>query len=317
MDEFMLNNLIVAISAVVPIFVLMSIGAVIKWRRWLNEEELAHMNRMVFRVFFCCMMFHSLYTADLSTSIRPRLMLFGVFGVLTVFTLAMLLVPKVEPQDRRRGVIVQALFRSNFVLMGVPIVANIFGDQNISVATAMIAVIVPLYNVLGVFALESFRGGKFQLMPILIGVMKNPMIIGAIAGALCVVLGIKIPPPVLKPIGQISAATTPVALLILGASFKLGATHEHRKQLIACVLGRLLVVPAIMLSTAIALGFRDIELVTLIAVFGTPCAVVSYAMAQQLGGDDKLAGSCVVFTSALSCFTIFCWILILKTLGYF
>lgn len=313
----MWNNLVVAVSAVVPIFVLMSIGAVIKQQRWLNEEELAHMNRMVFRVFFCCMMFHSLYTADLSTSIRPRLMIFGVCGVLTVFTLAMILIPKLEPENRRRGVIVQALFRSNFVLMGVPIVANIFGDQNISVATAMIAVIVPLYNVLGVFALETFRGSSFRLLPILIDVLKNPMILGAIAGALCVALEIKIPAPVLKPIGQISAATTPVALLILGASFKLGATHEHRKQLIGCLLGRLIVVPAVMLSTAIALGFNGIELVTLIAVFATPCAVVSYAMAQQLGGDAELAGSCVVFTSGLACFTIFCWILLLKTLGCF
>lgn len=313
----MLSNFIVAVSAVVPIFILMSIGAVIKWRRWLNEEELNHMNRMVFRVFFCCMMFHSLYTADLSTSIRPRLMLFGVLGVLTVFTLAMLLVPKVEPDDRRRGVLVQALFRSNFVLMGVPIVANIFGDQNISVATAMIAVIVPLYNVLGVFALESFRGGQFKLLPILLDVLKNPMILGAIAGALCLLSGIKIPAPVLKPIGQISAATTPVALLILGASFKLGATHAHRRQLIGAVFGRLIAVPAIMLSTAIALGFNGIELVTLIAIFATPCAVVSFAMAQQLGGDAELAGSCVVFTSALACLSIFCWVFLLKTLGYF
>ena len=317
MDDFMLNNLIVAISAVVPIFVLISIGAVIKWRRWLSDEELAHMNRMVFRVFFCCMMFHSLYTAELSASIRPRLMMFAALGVLSVFALAMWLVPKFEPEDRRRGVIVQALFRSNFVLMGVPIVANIYGDQNISVATALIAVIIPMYNILGVVSLETFRGGKFQLLPIVIGVLKNPMIIGAIAGALCVASGIKIPAPVLKPIGQISAATTPVALLILGASFKLGATHEHRKQLISCMAGRLIVVPGILLSIAIALGFRDIELVTLIGTFCTPCAVVSYAMAQQLGGDAELAGSCVVFTSAFACISIFCWIFALKTLGFF
>ena len=317
LDDFMLNNLIVAISAVVPIFVLMSIGAVIKWRRWLNEEELAHMNRMVFRVFFFCMMFYSLYTSDPSNSLRPRLMLFGVCGVLTVFALSMWLVPKVEPENRRRGVIVQALFRSNFVLMGVPIVANIFGDQNIAVATAMIAVIIPMYNILGVVALETFRGGSFKLMPIFVEVMKNPMILGAIAGALCMLAGIKIPAPVLKPIGQISAATTPVALLILGASFKLGATHEHRRQLIGAVTGRLIVVPGILLAIAIALGFRGVELVTLIGTFCTPCAVVSYAMAQQLGGDAELAGSCVVFSSAFACLTIFCWIFLFKTLGFF
>ena len=316
-EEFMMSNLIVAISAVIPMFTLMTIGAFVKYQKWLSDEELNHMKRMVFRVFFCCMMFHSIYTTDLASTFRPKLMLFGACGVLAIFTLAMLIVPKIEPENRRRGVIVQAIFRSNFVLMGIPIVANIFGDENIAVTTMMIAVIIPIYNVLAVFALETFRGGKFSLMPILIGVLKNPMILGAIAGALCLISGIHIPKPILKPIGQIASATTPVALIILGASFKFGSTHEHRNQLTGCVIGRLLIVPAVILSVALALGFRGIDFLTLIAIFGTPCAIVSFAMAQQMGGDSELAGNCVVFTSALSCFTIFCWILLFKTLGIF
>ena len=314
----MFDNLIVAISAVVPMFCLMAIGAFVKFQRCLTEEELNHMNRMVFRVFFCCMMFYSIYTTEIATSFRPKLMIFTVAGVLTVFTLLMILIPRLEPENRRRGVLVQAIFRTNFVLMGVPIVGNICGDENIAVATMLIAAVVPLYNILAVFALETFRGGKFALLPILKGVFKNPMILGAIAGATLLILGVEVPKPVLKPIGQISAATTPVALIILGASFKLGSTHEHRRQLLGAVFGRLFLVPAIILSTAaFVFDFRGIEFVTILATFSSPCAVVSFAMAQQMGGDSDLAGNCVVFTSALSCFTMFCWILLFKTLGVF
>ena len=313
----MFSNFIVALSAVVPLFCLMSIGAFVKYQKWLTDEELNHMNRMVFRVFFCCMMFHSIYTTDMAATFRPKLMLFGAGGVLIIFSLLMLIVPKIEPDNKRRGVMVQAIFRSNFVIMGVPIVANIFGDKNIAVTTMMIAVIIPMYNILAVLALETFRGGKFSPVPILKGVMKNPMILGAIAGAIFLTLGVHVPAPILKPIGQISAATTPVALIILGASFKLGSTHEHRRQLSTCVFGRLILVPSLILSVAIFLGFRGIDFVTLIAIFGTPCAIVSFAMAQQMGGDADLAGNCVVFTSALSCFTIFCWLLFFKTLGIF
>ncbi|MBQ4494244.1 MAG: AEC family transporter, partial [Selenomonadaceae bacterium] len=220
--------------------------------------------------------------------------------------------------NKRRGVLVQAIFRSNFVLMGVPIVANIFGDENIAVSTMMIAIIVPMYNILAVFALETFRNGRFALLPIIKDIFKNPMILGAIAGATLLILGVEVPKPVLKPIGQISAATTPVALIILGASFRLGATHEHRRQLLGAVFGRLILVPAVVLSTAAyVFGFTGIEFVTLIAIFASPCAVVSFAMAQQMGGDSELAANCVVFTSGLSCLTIFCWILLFKTLGVF
>ena len=314
----MFDNFIVAVSAVVPMFCLMAIGAFVKFQKWLTDEELNHMNRMVFRVFFCCMLFYSIYTTELATSFRPKLMLFGVCGVLAIFALLMIFVPRNEPDNRRRGVIVQAIFRSNFVIMGVPIVANIFGDANIAVSTMMIAVIVPMYNILAVFALETFRNGKFVLLPMIKDIFKNPMIIGGMTGAILLLLGVEVPKPILKPIGQISAATTPVALIILGASFKLGSTHEHRKQLLGAIFGRLILVPAVMLFTAAyVFGFRGVEFVTLIAIFASPCAVVSFAMAQQMGGDADLAGNCVVFTSALSCFTIFCWILLFKTLGVF
>lgn len=313
----MFSNLIVALSAVVPLFFLMSIGAFVKFQKLLTDEELKHMNRMIFRIFFCCMMFYSIYTTNLATTFRPKLILFGACGVLAIFFLLMLIVPKIEKENKKRGVMVQAIFRSNFVLMGVPIVANIFGDENIAVSTMMIAIIVPLYNILAVFALETFRGGKFSIFPILKGVIKNPMILGAIFGGIFLILGIKIPNPILKPLGQISAATTPVALIILGASFKFGSTSEHKKQLFFCVFGRLILVPSIILTTAIFLGFRGVDFVTLIAIFGTPCAVVSFAMAQQMDGDSELAGNCVVFTSALSCFTIFLWILLFKSLNIF
>ncbi len=311
------SNFIVAVSAVIPMFCLMFIGVMVKKYRLLTDEELNHMNRMVFRVFFSCMMFYSIYTTNLANTFRPALMLYGAAGVLAVCFISMFIICRFEPENRRRGVMAQAIFRSNFVLMGIPMVANIFGEENIAVTTMMIAVIVPIYNILGVFVLETFRGGRFALWPILLGVLRNPMILGAIAGAACLLLGIYIPKPVLKPIGQIASATTPVALIILGASFRLGSTMEHRPQLISCILARLILVPGILLSIAIALGFRGIDFVTLISIFATPCAVASFAMAQQMGGDADLAGNCVVFTSALSCFTIFGWILLFKTLGFF
>ncbi len=313
----MFSNFIVALSAVLPMFCLMAVGAFVKMSKLLTDEELNHMNRMVFRVFFFCMLFYSIYTTDLSATFRPNLMLFGACSVLLLFVLLMIIIPRIEPENKRRGVMVQAIFRSNFVIMGVPIVANIFGDENIAVTTMMIAVIIPMYNILAVFALETFRGGKIAILPILAGIIKNPLILGALAGAVFLNLGIHIPAPILKPIGQISAATTPVALIILGASFKFGSVQAHVKQLIKCVFSRLILVPAVVLGVAVILGFRGIDFVTLIAIFCSPCAIVSFAMAQQMGGDADLAGNCVVFTSALSCVTIFGWVLFFKTLGIF
>ena len=313
----MLSNFFVALGGVVPLFCLMAVGVFVRRVRLLTEEELLHINRMVFQVFFFFMMFYNIYISDPGTAFQPSLMLFGAGGVFLTALVFTGIVCRIEPENARRGPMIQGIFRSNYVLMGIPLVGNIFGDAALAVPTMMIAVIVPLYNVLGVFVLETFRGRRFDLLPILRGVLLNPMIMGAIAGALCRLVELPIPAPVLKPVAQIAAATTPVALIILGASFRGGSFHAHVRQLLFTVASRLIVVPAIALSTAIVLGFRDVELVTLIAIFATPCAVAGFAMAQQMQADAELAGNCVVYSSALSCFTIFGWVFLLKTLGFF
>ncbi len=213
----MFSNFVVAVSAVIPIFVLIGIGLFVKHAKLMTPEELKHTNRMVFRVFFFCMMFANIYRADFEDGFDPSLVVFGMTAVTLLFLASMAFAVWFEKDNRKRGSIAQAIFRSNFVILGIPIVVNIFGEEAALIPTMMIAAIVPLYNIFAVFELEMFRGGKFQLIPILIRVLKNPMIDGIILGALCRLLPFPIPDPILKPIAQVGAATTPVALIILGA----------------------------------------------------------------------------------------------------
>lgn len=313
----LLDNLVVSAGAVLPLFVLVGIGLIVKRMAFLTAEELRHVNKMVFEVFFFCMMFYSIYMTDIGHLFRPWLVIYAAAGVLLTILLATFIVVRIEPSNARRGTMIQAMFRSNFVLVGVPVVSNLFSPEDLAVTTMMIAVIVPLYNVCGVLVLETFRGGEVRMRNMAKGLLHNPMILGAILGALCRLIELHLPMPILKPIGQVAAATTPVALIILGASFQLGTTAEHRPQLIETVLARLVIVPGIVLGAAYAIGFTGIELATLTVIFAAPCAVASFAMAQEMGGDADLAGNAVVFSSAFSAATLFLWVLLFKTIGAF
>lgn len=311
------SHLIVAFEAVVPMFCLMFIGVLVKRFGFLTDAELKRVNRMVFSVFFAIMMFYNIYTTNIGTTFRPHLIAFALAALAVVYLTAFAAVCRTESSPKRRGAMIQGIYRSNFVLMGIPLIANMFGDDNIAVTTMMVAIVVPIYNVLGVFTLEFFRGGRVNALHMFIDVLKNPMILGALTGAAFLLLGIPMPKPLLRPLAQITASTTPIALIILGASFRFGSTREHKPQLIACVVSRLVIVPGLALSAAALLGFRGIDFATLISIFATPCAVAGFAMAQQMDSDADLAGNCVVFTSALSCVTIFCWIVLFKSLGVF
>lgn len=313
----MIENFWVSIGAVFPIFVLIAIGLFVKQQKLMNPTELKHLNKMIFRVFFFCMLFTNIYRADFADVWNPRLMLFSVVGVTTLFILSLIFAILFEKRNDRRGVITQAIFRSNFVILGIPIVVNIFGEQAAVLPSVVIAAVVPLYNIYSVAELEAFRGGSFDLLKILKGVLKNPMIQGILCGLVFNLAGIPVPDPIMKPVAQVGACTTPLALIVLGATFDRGQIADSVRDLRACLIGRLFVAPLLFLSAAAALGFRGAEFVTILAIAATPCAVASFTMAQQMGGDANLAGNTVIFSSALSCLTMFGWIFVTKMLGMF
>ena len=312
------QHFIVALKAIIPLFILIGMGIYVRWRKMLTDTELQHVNAMVFHVFFFCMMFYNMYTTTIATAFRPRLMAFTVTALFVMLLVSGIVVCTVEKDNRSRGAMLQGLFRSNFVLLGLPLVENIFGPEAVAVPTMMIAVVSPIYNIVSIFILESFRGkGHFSLASSFAKVLQNPMIVGALLGLFFVITGISVPEPLLKPVRQIAYCTSPVALLILGASFRFGTVSEEKRNLAILVLGRLLVIPALVMGTAYYMGFRGVDFVTILCIFATPCAVASFAMAQQLGSNAELAGNGVVVTSAFSSITLFFWVVLFKALGVF
>lgn len=312
-----MDNFIISIEAIIPMFSMLVLGVMVKKLKLLNDSELTSLNSMIFKALFPILMFSNIYGTKIEEAFNFNLIVYAVSAVLIVYVITTLVVLKIEKSNAKRGAMIQAIYRSNFVLMGLPIAANLAGDGNVGTTAIMVAIIVPLYNVLAVLTLECYRGGKASFKKIVLGIVKNPLILGSLVGIAVMLLKIQLPPVVEKTVSQISAAATPMALIVLGASFNIKSVEEGIKDLSICVIGRLIVVPAIILSVAALIGIRDIAFITLIGIFASPCAVSSYTMAQQMDSDADLAGNTVIFTSALACFTMFVWIFLFKQLGMF
>ncbi len=104
---------------------------------------------------------------------------------------------------------------------------------------------------------------------------------------------------------------------VFAESFEITKIGNNFRQLIFGVLGKLVLSPLIFLAAAVFLGFRKVELASIMVAFAAPTAVNSYIMAQQMNGDSELAAEQVVTSSAFSILTIFLCIFIFKQFGYF
>ena len=313
----MLQNFIISLEAVAPMFLIMAVGIAVKRKGLFEDEEIKKLNKLVFRVLLPMLMFNNLYGAEVGDAFDGKLISFCFGMILAVFLATTAIVMKIEPSNKSRGAMIQAIYRSNFVILGLPIVSNLFDGEKLATTAVAVTVVVPLYNVLAVIVLETFRGGKAEIKPILLGIAKNPLIIGALAGAATIPLHLHLPGFLESTINSLASAATPLALLALGMSLNLESLKTSRRNLIICVVGRLIAVPAAALPLAALIGIRGVAFVTLIAVFASPTAVSSFTMAEQMESDGPLAGNAVIMTSALSCVTLFGWIFLFKSLGMF
>ncbi|RDY24385.1 AEC family transporter [Romboutsia maritimum] len=309
-----MENLILSFNVVLPLFFTMALGYFMKRIGMYDDKVLKVMNSVTFKTFLPLLLFYNVYKTDMDGSFNPKLMIFATLSIIILFIVLCFIIPFIENDNKKRGVLIQGIFRSNFVIFGLPVTASIFGDDKVGVAAILISVIVPLFNFLSVFALEIFRGGKIDLKKIIKGVITNPLIIASAIGLTFIYLGIKLPYVIEKTVSDISKVATPLSLILLGGSFEFSEVKNHLKQMIIGVFSKLILVPCIFIPISIYVGFRGIELLCLMIIFAAPTAVSSFTMAQQMDADSELAGQIVVFSSAFCVLTVFIWIFILKQL---
>ena len=307
----------ISANAVLPMCLVMALGYGTRRLGWIRREEISAINKIAFRIFLPCLLYYNVYCSDLSGSFDPLLMAYAVGGVLLTFGLSLGYTLLTEKLPERRGVMIQGMFRSNYVIMGIPVATALLGADQLGTVSILIAVVVPLFNMLSVVVLEVFRWQKPKPLHILGQIAKNPLVIGSVLGILTLAAGIRLPHILEQTIQNISAIASPLQLFLLGAFFQFSGLKTYRRELVTVSAAKLIVAPGLFLGLGALLGFRGVAFVSLIGVFASPTAVNSFTMAQQMGGDAELAGDIVVTTSAVSILTMFLWIFLFKSLGVF
>ena len=321
------ENLAISVNAVLPLIICMAAGYLFRRIKLVDECFCRKCNTFCFKTFLPLMIFMNVYNSDLESAVQPGAFLFAAAAVLVIFAAAFLLIPRIVRKGSvdsagspvsagsRQAVLIQCIFRSNFVIFGYQVVANVYGAGQAAVASVMAAIVVPLYNVLAVITLEYFTNSKNGLRPVILGIIKNPLIIGAVAALLFKLSGLTLPAPLYTGLSDMAGMATPLALVVLGGTFHFDALRRNAGALAIGTLGKIVVPPLVMVPIAAALGFRDANLLSLVIVFASPAAVNSYTMAAAYGHDPELAGQLVVVTSVLSMVSVFGWIFLLRMLG--
>lgn len=311
-----MESFIVAINAIFPICLLIILGYIFKSLKLFNNNSLKEMNQFAFKILIPINLMENIINTDMRTAIDSKLIIFSIVMLHLIIIVAMLVVPKITIDTKKQGVIVQGLYRTNFVLLAIPICQSLCGTENIGVTAVLVSIIVPIINLLAVLVLQYYGDTRTSFKQTILSVLKNPMLIASVIGIIIQMLHIPLPVFVSSTIAKISDVATPLALIVLGGTFEFSNIKQNIKEVSVVLIVKLIIIPMVALTFGIyVFQFRGIALASILVLSAGPVAVSSFPMAEAMGLDGKLAGE-VVFTSTFMClFTLFMWIIVISKLG--
>lgn len=282
-----MRELEITVEILFPLFLLLALGWVLRRIGWMSAQLTRETNKLIFQLFLPVLVFNNIRDMASGVSMDAGYAAYLFFGLLGIYLLAAVFVPRFEKHPQKRGVMVQGIFRTNFAALGAPLMEAMFGESGLAMYSLALPIVIPLNNILAVIALSSPGQKRLRPLEMLKSIVTNPLIIGCILGGI-----MPADPFAASHGGGVCPAASrwpglPLSLLVLGASLQWQGVRDNRTELVWTVLLKQVIIPLVMLGLAVLLGFRNEALGVMLILFGAPCAISSYPMAEAMGGDGR------------------------------
>lgn len=314
----MLDNFIFSINCVLPLFIILAVGFLLRNVGIIDNNAVNKMNSVVFSAALPTMLFRDIAECNFMDFFDLKLVIFSVITTIIIYFLLLAISTLFFKERKKAGSFIQGSFRGNFVILGLPLLNNILGSHS-GMALLITAFTVPLYNVLSVVALSygaSIKGQGFKAVGSAFkNIIKNPIIIGILAGIPFSLFKVEFPIFIKSSLNYMAELTTPLALIAIGASLTLDKVKKEIKGSLLASAMKLVIMPVIFLKFAYRFGFTGEAFVILYIMYAAPSAVSTYIMASNMNNDADLAANIVMVTTLLSVLTFTIGIYVIKTLG--
>ncbi|PLW78077.1 AEC family transporter [Cohaesibacter celericrescens] len=310
-------------SLVFPIFALIALGYILVVSGLIPKEVGAALSKFVFSVPLPLLMFRSLATSNIGDQAPWSLWGAYFLCVFSIWALGMLVIRFVF--GREGSVLAVAGISSGFsnlVLLGIPIISGVFGEDALVPLVMLLTIHLPVMMLASSLMVETYGREKdtkldigAALQKVFKGLVRNPIVVGILAGGLWGLMGLPIPTLAAVVIDKIVPVTVPLALISMGMSMR---EYGLRGDVVpALVLGLLKTVafPALFLLVSTTIFSLPAEWVAVI-ILGAACptGVNAYLLADHFGVGHRLSANTISLSVLMGFITLPFWISVARDL---
>ncbi len=301
------------LDSVLPVFALIALGAWLRRRGLTDAAFLRAGDRLIYHVFFPVLLFWKIGGAPAAAAVPWRLWGAGLGAILAMWLLSVAAIAVFRPDRFRAGAFSQATYRFN-TYVAIAVVFNAQGDAGVARLGELLALAIPLCNVLAVMTLIWFsrqrldQGARVRLT--LRALVRNPLILGCAAGMAWARLAPPWPVAVDNTLRLAASLTLPFALLSIGGALTLDGLRSRAGAVAGATVLKVAVMPLIGWQALRWAGVQGPDVLTAMLFFAMPASTAMYVLSSQLDSDSELS-SAIIVVSTLASFVSLSAVLVL------
>lgn len=296
-------------NTLLPVFLIIALGAGLGKMHFLSAEFVERLNRLIYWIALPCLLFYKIADASYDYNIAGKTFLVVLTGMAACITIGYIAAFFLRVPGPAVGTFVQGAYRGNLVYIGLSVIIYSFANSagfNLAemetLAVLVLALIVPVYNTAAVVVLlgSQHKIDRYVFFKIIRQIMTNPLFLSCVAGIIYSGFFPRLPMVVSRSCSAVGRIALPLALLGIGATLigKRG-TAPVTFVLTASII-KIAIAPLAGLLAARLFGLGIGETRIALLFLASPTAIVSYVMADQIGGDRELSAAIVVISCLLS-----------------
>lgn len=296
------------LNALTPVFLMIALGAWMQRTEFVSAGFLREANRVTYWLGLPALLFSQLVNSLQQASGGERLLgvMFLVTGLVIAVAYGVAAVLRVP--GGAMGTFVQGAFRGNLAFVGLPVVfalpdVPVLGGMTLHVAAVLVvAPTMVLYNLGGVIVLvvSQHAFGPRMIWPVVRQLAVTPPFLATLAGIGFAAMGWTLPHAVGATLEALGEMALPLGLLGVGGSLANARLSGAWVAPLGASLIKVGVSPLLAWGAGSFFGLGATATVLLMILAASPTAIISYTMAVEMKGDERMASATIVVSVVAS-----------------
>ncbi|MFZ5734646.1 MAG: AEC family transporter [Pseudomonadota bacterium] len=294
-------------NALIPVFLLIVLGYCLKRRLLKEDAQWTGMEQLTYYVLFPALLTMTIARANLASVPYGEVAAALILAILVMSGFLLLMGP-VFNRNGISGPTFSSIFQASTrwqTYIALAVAGSLFGNLGLALAGVAMIAMIPLLNIINVAVLAWFASPKRLSWPQILAVIaRNPFIWACLLGLIFNVLEVPIPQAIGDTADALGKGSLAIGLLVVGAGLHLEGVVRPRPVVLLTLLLKLIVMPAMAIGIALALGLSGINLAVVACCASVPSASNAYVLARQLGGDAPILAQIIALQTVAAAITM-------------